>query len=233
MKSAVFWGITRPRVVIVYWRFGTTYRSHLHGWTVRPVKMGPIRCPEKSVKKITTRRRVIPKNTADFMWIPTFVIQVLEAALSLSTDHEQRDTAQPTQATQSTQSTQFTQLSDVCRSLKPSTVSVSCKCNLTFFSLRHAQSHIACCTTTRTTSHTKSRLVCTLRPAKQTRRQDVATHVTVVGVIVITRHSRCPDRLFCFTRQIRLVDRACDDRPLLLLGGELSTVRFLLVNSLF
>jgi hypothetical protein len=31
MKSAVFWGITRCRVVIVYRRFGTTYRSHLPG----------------------------------------------------------------------------------------------------------------------------------------------------------------------------------------------------------
>jgi hypothetical protein len=31
LKSAVFWGITRRRVVIVYRSFGTTYRSHLHG----------------------------------------------------------------------------------------------------------------------------------------------------------------------------------------------------------
>jgi membrane-associated phospholipid phosphatase len=31
LKSVVFWVITRRRVVIVYWRFGTTYRSHLHG----------------------------------------------------------------------------------------------------------------------------------------------------------------------------------------------------------
>jgi hypothetical protein len=35
MKFAVFWGITRRRVVIVYRRFGTTCRSHL--------------CPETSV----------------------------------------------------------------------------------------------------------------------------------------------------------------------------------------
>jgi hypothetical protein len=27
----VFWVITRRRVVIIYRRFGTTYRSHLHG----------------------------------------------------------------------------------------------------------------------------------------------------------------------------------------------------------
>jgi hypothetical protein len=31
MKSVVFWVITRRRVVIIYRRFGTTYRSHLHG----------------------------------------------------------------------------------------------------------------------------------------------------------------------------------------------------------
>jgi hypothetical protein len=31
MKSALFWGITLRRVVIVYRRFGTTYRSHPHG----------------------------------------------------------------------------------------------------------------------------------------------------------------------------------------------------------
>jgi hypothetical protein len=31
MKTAVFWGITLRRVVIVYRRFGTTYRSHPYG----------------------------------------------------------------------------------------------------------------------------------------------------------------------------------------------------------
>jgi hypothetical protein len=35
MKSAVFWGITRRREVIIYRRFGTTYRSHPHGSRVR------------------------------------------------------------------------------------------------------------------------------------------------------------------------------------------------------
>ena len=35
MKSAVFWGITRRRMVIVYRRFGTTYRSHPHGSRVQ------------------------------------------------------------------------------------------------------------------------------------------------------------------------------------------------------
>jgi hypothetical protein len=35
MRSALFWDITRRRVVIVYRRFGTTYRTHLHGSRVR------------------------------------------------------------------------------------------------------------------------------------------------------------------------------------------------------
>jgi hypothetical protein len=57
MKSVVFWVITRRRVVIIYRRFGTTYRSHLYGSRFQeeflleswPVKSGPIRCPETSV----------------------------------------------------------------------------------------------------------------------------------------------------------------------------------------
>jgi hypothetical protein len=46
MKSAVFWGIMRRRVVIVYRRLGQ--------------RIGPI-------LTITTRRTVIPQNTADFI----------------------------------------------------------------------------------------------------------------------------------------------------------------------
>jgi hypothetical protein len=41
MRSALFWGITRCCVVIVYRRFGTTYRSHLHGSRVRVGKQLP------------------------------------------------------------------------------------------------------------------------------------------------------------------------------------------------
>jgi hypothetical protein len=33
MKSVVFWVITQRRVVIVYRRFGTTYRSHIINFT--------------------------------------------------------------------------------------------------------------------------------------------------------------------------------------------------------
>jgi len=31
MRSALFWAITQPVVVIPHRRFGTTYRSHLQG----------------------------------------------------------------------------------------------------------------------------------------------------------------------------------------------------------
>jgi hypothetical protein len=79
LRSAFFWGITQRRVVILYRSFGTTYWPHIHGsrslrslrrlpdpwrWdrcvvpkrrqritkTSCPLKMGPIRCPETSVK---------------------------------------------------------------------------------------------------------------------------------------------------------------------------------------
>jgi hypothetical protein len=31
LRSAIFWESTQRRLVILYWRFGTTYRSHLQG----------------------------------------------------------------------------------------------------------------------------------------------------------------------------------------------------------
>jgi hypothetical protein len=37
MRSALFWDTTRRRVVIVYRRFGTTYRLHLHGCSMSKV----------------------------------------------------------------------------------------------------------------------------------------------------------------------------------------------------
>jgi hypothetical protein len=51
MRSALLWDITHRRVVILYRRFGTTYRSYLFcSWTILPLKMGPRRCTETSVK---------------------------------------------------------------------------------------------------------------------------------------------------------------------------------------
>ena len=76
MRSALFWGITRRHVVIVYRRFGTTYRSHLQWPRFRagkkrkkkdysnswPVKIGPTRCPETSVNNYHTTPRNIPEE---------------------------------------------------------------------------------------------------------------------------------------------------------------------------
>ena len=44
----LFWDITQRSVVVLYRRFGTTYWSHLEG--SRPLKMGPLGCPEMSVQ---------------------------------------------------------------------------------------------------------------------------------------------------------------------------------------
>ena len=55
--ALLFWTITQLAVIILYWRFGTSYRSYLlrsrtqeaflNFW---PHEMGPIRCPETSVR---------------------------------------------------------------------------------------------------------------------------------------------------------------------------------------
>ena len=50
MRTAYFWDITRPVMVIPYRRFGTTYRSHLQSFN--HLKMGPTECPETSAKEL-------------------------------------------------------------------------------------------------------------------------------------------------------------------------------------
>jgi hypothetical protein len=67
MRTALFWDITQRRVVIVYRRVGTTYRSHLQGsldsW---PLKMGPIRYAETSVNNYHTTPRNIPEDCSSY-----------------------------------------------------------------------------------------------------------------------------------------------------------------------
>ena len=48
MRKAFFRALTKPAVIIFYWCFETTYRSHLQGSS--PLNMGPIGCPETSVR---------------------------------------------------------------------------------------------------------------------------------------------------------------------------------------
>ena len=82
MTSALLCDFTQRRMVVSYWRFGTTYRSHLRGlsnprrmpehlgtpcsryspWNALPSKMGPIGCPETSVRNYHFRLRKIPKE---------------------------------------------------------------------------------------------------------------------------------------------------------------------------
>jgi hypothetical protein len=61
MRSALFWNITQRRLVFLCQRFGTTCRSYIQGarslrrrgfllGPLWPLKMGPIRCAETSVK---------------------------------------------------------------------------------------------------------------------------------------------------------------------------------------
>jgi hypothetical protein len=71
LRSELFCDVTQRRVVILYRRFGTKYRSHLQGsrgptriffldlWAL---KMGPIRCPETSVKDYHSTLRNTPEE---------------------------------------------------------------------------------------------------------------------------------------------------------------------------
>jgi len=65
MRSALFWDITQRIVAFPYRRFVTPHRSHLQGsriqapWTL---KMGPIGCPETSVRKYHHKLRNSPEE---------------------------------------------------------------------------------------------------------------------------------------------------------------------------
>ena len=61
-RSSLFWKVTQRLLVVSYWRFGTTCRSHPQVWgrrmlaTAWPLKMGPAGGPETSV---TTNKRFV------------------------------------------------------------------------------------------------------------------------------------------------------------------------------
>jgi hypothetical protein len=63
VKSAVFWGIKRRRVVIVYRRFGTTYLTHLHGSR----REDGTDILSLNVGKQLSHDAVIPQKTVDFI----------------------------------------------------------------------------------------------------------------------------------------------------------------------
>jgi hypothetical protein len=88
MRSAFFWRITQRRMVILHWRLGTTYRSHIQesksprrvysSWTFWPLKMGPIRCPETSVKNYHSTLRNTPEERKSQSWLVSSSFQVME-----------------------------------------------------------------------------------------------------------------------------------------------------------
>jgi hypothetical protein len=70
LRSALFRGITQRRMVNLYRLFGTKYWSHIQWsrssvklhWASWPLKMGPIRCPETSVKVYRSTLRNTPEE---------------------------------------------------------------------------------------------------------------------------------------------------------------------------
>ena len=68
MRCALLWGITQRTVVIPYWRFETTYRPNqqestsLSPWVCCPLKMGPIGCPEISVRNYHSTLSTSPEE---------------------------------------------------------------------------------------------------------------------------------------------------------------------------
>jgi len=64
LRAALFGVITQRVVVISYRRFGITHQLPSSG----ALEMGPIGCPETSVKKITSARCEIARKSADLIY---------------------------------------------------------------------------------------------------------------------------------------------------------------------
>jgi hypothetical protein len=67
LRTSLFWNVTQCRLVVSYWRFGTTYLFLLQGssgssCTAWPFKMGPISCPETSVTNYKSTLRNNPEE---------------------------------------------------------------------------------------------------------------------------------------------------------------------------
>jgi hypothetical protein len=67
----VFIFTTQRRLVVIYRRFGTTYRSHFQAssWTCWPLKVGPVGCLETSVT--TDIRCVTCQESEDLIYTGT------------------------------------------------------------------------------------------------------------------------------------------------------------------
>jgi hypothetical protein len=76
MRSALFWGVTQRQVVILYRRFGTTYRSHLQRSRMKQCFSGLldswrwlIRCPETSVKDCHLTQCNTPDERRSYLYL--------------------------------------------------------------------------------------------------------------------------------------------------------------------
>jgi len=61
VRTVFFWVITQRVVVIICWRFGTTYRSHFQS------KMGPICYPEISVRNYNSSVHLGPEERSSHL----------------------------------------------------------------------------------------------------------------------------------------------------------------------
>ena len=62
MRYGLFCDFTQRRLAVCYRHFGTSYWSHLRGSISRPLKMGPLECPETSVANHHSTLRRIPEE---------------------------------------------------------------------------------------------------------------------------------------------------------------------------
>jgi hypothetical protein len=75
-------------VVVLYRRFGTTYRSHIQGLIRDSFKMGPIGCPETSVQNYHSTLRRSRLYRGGSLYSPTSAYVTLHNTSNDSTGHE-------------------------------------------------------------------------------------------------------------------------------------------------
>jgi len=80
MRTALFCVITQRVVLIFYRRFGTTFRSHLP-LRFLTLKLGPIGCPETSVRNYHDMQRNNPGQRSfhwlHFVYLRQYTVQVV------------------------------------------------------------------------------------------------------------------------------------------------------------
>ena len=78
MRSSLFWDVTQRRLVVIYRRFGTIYRSDLQrsDRNALPLKISPIDCPETSINYYQSKPSNTPEErisqACSQIFLPTF-----------------------------------------------------------------------------------------------------------------------------------------------------------------